>query len=165
MTIATVIARLEGGAGLHAWRGIQSLDRQACLPTIITGSGDRLIEVAEAAGVEVIVEPSLRATISPRSDLQAARRLELLLRRREFGIVHTHGAKAGAVGRIAARRAGAPRIVHTYHGFPFHQFQSWAQRQAYIEIERRLGRLTDIALCVGNGVAAEAVRRQTEKQP
>ena len=160
MGVATVIARLEGGAGLLAWRGIQALDWQACRPTIVTGSGDRLIEVAEAAGAEVILDPTLRATISLRSDLQAVRRLELLLRRRGFGIVHTHGAKGGAVGRVAARRAGVPRIVHTYHGFPFHQFQSPARRQAYIEIERRLGRLTDVALCVGNGVAAEAVRRQ-----
>jgi glycosyltransferase involved in cell wall biosynthesis len=50
--------------------------------------------------------------------------------------------------------------VHTYHGFPFHQFQSPARRRAYITIERRLGRITDIALCVGTGIAAEAVRRE-----
>jgi hypothetical protein len=50
--------------------------------------------------------------------------------------------------------------VHTYHGFPFHQFQSPARRAAYIAIERRLGRITDVALCVGAGVAAEAVRRE-----
>jgi hypothetical protein len=83
-----------------------------------------------------------------------------LFRARDFDVVHTHCAKAGAVGRLAARRAGVPRIVHTYHGFPFHQFQSPARRAAYIAIERRLGRITDIALCVGAGVAAEAVRRE-----
>lgn len=158
--VVAVIARLEGGAGLLAWRGIQQIDPQVCRPTIVTGSGDRLIKEAEAAGVEVIVEPALRATIAPRSDLQALRRLEVLLRRRGFDIAHTHGAIGGAIGRLAARRAGLPRIVHTYHGFPFHQFQSAPRRQAYIAIERRLGRFTDVALCVGAGVAAEAVRRE-----
>ncbi len=74
--------------------------------------------------------------------------------------MHTHCAKAGAVGRMAASRGGAARIVHTYHGFPFHQFQPAALRQAYVSIERRLGRVTDTALCVGSGVAAEAVRRR-----
>jgi glycosyltransferase involved in cell wall biosynthesis len=81
------------------------------------------------------------------------------LRSRNFDVVHTHCAKAGTVGRLAARRAAVPRTVHTFHGFPFHQFQSMARRQAYVSIERRLGRFTDVALCVGAGVAAEAVRR------
>jgi glycosyltransferase involved in cell wall biosynthesis len=63
------------------------------------------------------------------------------------------------LGRVGARRAGVPRIVHTYHGFPFHEFQSRARRGAYVAIERRLGRITDMALCVGTGVAVEAIRR------
>src|SRR5207344_2077925 len=57
-------------------------------------------------------------------------------------------------------RAAVPRIVHTYHGFPFHEFQSRGRRGAYVAIERRLGRITDVALCVGTGVAAEAIRRR-----
>jgi glycosyltransferase involved in cell wall biosynthesis len=82
-----------------------------------------------------------------------------LLRHRQFDVVHTHCAKAGTLGRIAAHRVGAPWVVHTYHGFPFHQFQSVARRNAYVAVERRLGRVTDRALCVGTGVAAEATRR------
>jgi glycosyltransferase involved in cell wall biosynthesis len=158
--IAAVITRLEGGAGVLALRGAQAMGPGACQLTIITGSGDRLLDEAVASGLEVIVEPALRAPIAPRSDLLALGRLEALFRARDFGVVHTHCAKAGAVGRLAARRAGVPRIVHTYHGFPFHQFQSPARRAAYVAVERRLGRITDIALCVGVGVAAEAVRRE-----
>ena len=75
-------------------------------------------------------------------------------------MVHTHSAKAGVHGRLAARRVGTPRVVHTYHGFPFHEFQSAPRRAAYVAIERRLGRFTDIGLCVGTAVAAEAVRRR-----
>jgi glycosyltransferase involved in cell wall biosynthesis len=50
-------------------------------------------------------------------------------------------------------------VVHTFHGFPFHEFQSWARRTAYISIERYLAKRTDIFLAVGGAVAAEAVRR------
>ncbi len=160
LRVATVITRLEGGAGVLALRGAQVLDPEVVTPTIVTGSGDRLLEEAAASGIEVLVEPLLREVIAPRSDLLATGRLESMFREREFDVVHTHCAKAGAVGRMAARRAGVPRVVHTYHGFPFHQFQSRVRRRAYVAIERRLGRMTDMALCVGSAVAAEAVRRE-----
>jgi glycosyltransferase involved in cell wall biosynthesis len=158
-----VITRLEGGAGVLALRGALALDRgefaTALITGPVTGSGDRLLDQARAAGLEVIVEPALRAPIDPRRDVTAARSLSALLRRRPFDVVHTHTAKAGALGRIAARRAGVPRVVHTYHGFPFHEFQSRLRRAGYIAVERRLGRITDLALCVGTGVAVEAIRR------
>jgi len=160
-SVATVITRLEGGAGQHALRGALSLDPARYQMTIITGSGDPLLlDQAAAAGLEVLTEPALRAPIAPRSDLRALARLRELLGRRSFDIVHTHTAKAGVLGRLAAHRAGVPRLVHTYHGFPFHEFQAAPRRQAYVQIERGLGRITDLALCVGTGVAVEAVRRR-----
>jgi len=158
--VATVITRLEGGAGALAVHGAVAMDPAAVHMTIITGSGDALADQARAAGVEVIVEPWLQRPINPRSDLAATARLAALFARRKFDVVHTHTAKAGVVGRVAALRAGVPRIVHTYHGFPFHQFQSAPRRDAYVAIERRLGRRTDVVLCVGAAVAAEAVRRR-----
>ena len=160
LRVATVITRLDGGAGQHALRGARVLDPAEFTMTIITGSGGQLLAEAVAAGLEVVVEPSLRAPIAPASDLRALTRLSTLLRRRQFDVVHTHCAKAGALGRLAAHRARVPRLVHTYHGFPFHEFQGAARRQGYIQIERRLGRITDVALCVGTGVAVEAVRRR-----
>jgi glycosyltransferase involved in cell wall biosynthesis len=158
--VALVITRLEGGAGILALRGALALDRQAYQVTIVTGSGDGLIDEARNAGLEVVIEPSLRTPIDPRSDVQAVRRLATMFAERRFEVVHTHTAKAGTVGRLGAHRARIPRIVHTYHGFPFHEFQSQARRRMYVSIEQGLGRLTDVALCVGSGVAAEVVRRQ-----
>jgi glycosyltransferase involved in cell wall biosynthesis len=159
--VATVITRLEGGAGQLALRGALSMDPACFEMTLITGSGDPvLLGQAAAAGLEVVTEPALRAPIAPRSDLRALARLRALLTRRPFDVVHTHTAKAGVLGRLAAHRAGVPRLVHTYHGFPFHEFQGPPRRQAYVRIERGLGRITDLALCVGTGVAVEAVRRR-----
>jgi glycosyltransferase involved in cell wall biosynthesis len=155
-----VITRLEGGAGVLALRGALAMNPGSCRPTIITGQGDGLVEAARAAGIEVVIEPTLRAPIRPVSDVRALRRLEAMFAARDFDVVHTHCAKAGAVGRLAAHRAGVRRVIHTFHGFPFHEFQSPVPRHAYVTIERRLGRLTDTALCVGAGVAAEAIRRE-----
>ena len=159
--VATVITRLEGGAGQHALRGALIMDPAAYEMTIITGSGDPLLlGRAAAGGLEVLIEPALRAPIAPGSDLRALVRLRKLFGHRAFDVVHTHTAKAGVVGRLAAHAAGVPRLVHTYHGFPFHEFQGAPRRRAYVRIERWLGQITDLALCVGTGVAVEAVRRQ-----
>lgn len=156
--VATVITRLEGGAGHLVVAGVRATPEVA--HTIVTGTAGPLAEAARAAGAEVRIEPALRWAPDPLADVRAARRLARWLEDERFPVVHTHCAKAGALGRWAASRAGVARVVHTYHGFPFHPFQPPLRRAAYVAVERRLGRCTDVALCVGGAVAAEAVRRR-----
>src|SRR2546429_3115473 len=95
LRVANVITRLEGGAGVLTLRGAKALDPDEFQVTIITGSGNYLLDQAAAAGLEVIMEPRLRTPIDPRSDLQALRSLHALLRQRSFDVAHTHTAKAG----------------------------------------------------------------------
>jgi glycosyltransferase involved in cell wall biosynthesis len=168
-SVAVVITRLQAGAGGVALRGAQALDPERYEVTIVTGdcgagadsdgSGDSMLARAASAGLKVVSVPELVSPISPGNDRRALRRLTGLLAQGGYEVVHTHSAKAGALGRLAAERAGTSRVVHTFHGFPFHEFQSWARRTAYISIERYLGRRTDVFLAVGGAVAAEAVRR------
>ena len=164
-----MITRLQAGAGGVALRGAQALDAERYEVTIVAGdcgagadsdgSGDSLLARATAAGLTVVSVPELVSPISPGHDRRALRRLTELMAREGYEVVHTHSAKAGALGRLAAERAGTPRVVHTFHGFPFHEFQSRPRRAAYVGIERYLARRTDIFLAVGGAVAAEAVRR------
>jgi glycosyltransferase involved in cell wall biosynthesis len=157
-SLCIVVARLEGGAGQLALRGVEVAPPDLEV-TIVTGtSRGPLVEAARDRGIRLVVEPLLGAAIDPITDLRALRRLEARMVREQFDIVHTHCSKGGALGRIAAHRAGVPRVVHTYHGFPFHGFQSALRRQSYIAIERRLASITDLTLCVGGPVADEAVR-------
>jgi glycosyltransferase involved in cell wall biosynthesis len=86
------------------------------------------------------------------------RELARLLAEHDFDVVHTHAGRAGAIGRIAAHRAGVRAIVHTLHGFPFNEFQNPATRAALRAVERRLARITDYFLTDGSFVASEAVR-------
>jgi glycosyltransferase involved in cell wall biosynthesis len=96
--------------------------------------------------------------IYPRADVDGFRELCSHLAAGSFDIVHTHSAKAGGIGRLAARRVGIPAVVHSFHGFPFHPFQPRAARLALVAIERRLARITDYFLTDGTVVAADAVR-------
>jgi glycosyltransferase involved in cell wall biosynthesis len=160
LRVAQVVTRFMAGAGGVALRGALALDSDRYEVVFLIGSGDRLVEEARDAGFEVVIQENLRSEISVKHDRAAFADLKAFCGAGQFDIVHTHSAKAGALGRLAARDAQVGRIVHTYHGFPFHAFQSSLRRHAYIRIERSLGKFTDAFLAVGPAVAAEAIVRR-----
>ena len=157
--VVVVITRFMAGAGGVALRGALGLDPTRYAVSFVTGGG-RLTEDARQLGFEVTVLPELVPTLSLRHDRAALRALTKILREQQPDVVHTHSAKAGGVGRLAAERAGVPRVVHTYHGFPFHEFQRPWVRASYVWAERYLCRRTDAVLAVGSAVAVEAIRRR-----
>jgi glycosyltransferase involved in cell wall biosynthesis len=156
--VAQVVTRFIAGTGGVALRGAEGLDRTRFEPVILTAPGGPLIERAQAEGIEVLTLRHMRPEIAPHDDVAGIRELRGLFEVGRFDVVHTHSAKAGALGRIAARQAGVPVVVHTFHGFPFHSFQSPLRRSAYIAVERRLGRITDRFVAVSAIVGADAVR-------
>ena len=87
--------------------------------------------------------PALVTPIQPRNDITAFFQLLKLLRRERFDIVHTHTAKAGLLGRVAAWLTRVPIVVHTYHAFPFHDFMPRWRRRLFIALERLARPFTD----------------------
>lgn len=160
LRVAQVVTRFMAGAGGVALRGAMALDSDRYEVVFVIGSGNRLIEEAREAGFQVVLQEHLRSEISLTHDRAALADLKAVLGAGQFDVVHTHSAKAGALGRLAARDAQVERIVHTYHGFPFHEFQSRLRRHTYIRIERSLAKFTDAFLAVGPAVAAEAIVRR-----
>jgi len=160
LRIAQVVTKLSAGAGGITLRGALALDPDRYHTTILTGQGGPLAERADEAGLRVVHLRHMTSDrrVYPWDEAKGLRELMSLLESGGYDLVHTHSARAGALGRIAARRAGVPAIVHSFHGFPFHSFQSFSRRRTLITIERRLGRITDYFLTDGTFVAAEAVR-------
>ena len=74
-----------------------------------------------------------------------------------FHVVHTHATKGGIVGRLAARLAGAPVIVHTLHSLVFHEYQSGLANRTYILLKRICAPLTDQFISVSRATAEGAV--------
>lgn len=113
-----------------------------------TGSEGSLIEVFHDRGVPLSIEPALVRQIAPLKDLLALIRLTYFIRQGNYAIVHTNSSKAGIVGRLAARLAGTPVIVHTVHGWSFHEHMSPLVRWTYILLERLAARFTDALIVV-----------------
>ncbi len=80
--------------------------------------------------------------LNPFRDYKAYFRIRQIIRDFKPDIVHTHAAKAGAVGRLAAHHEGVPVIVHTFHGHVFHSYFGALKTRVFLEIERYLGRRT-----------------------
>lgn len=103
-------------------------------PTL--GPEGRLLEEGRAGGITVKIIDSLRRSIHPMRDLKAYRELLKTLRHFEPDVVHTHSAKGGFLGRAAGWKLGAPAVVHTVHGAPFHPYQSFVARRFFTHLER-----------------------------
>jgi glycosyltransferase involved in cell wall biosynthesis len=103
----------------------------------------------------VVSIPEMRRDLRPDLDLRAGLRILGELRRLRPDIVQTQTAKAGALGRVAARIAGVPAVVHTFHGHVFaHYFGSWTS-QGIVLAERGLAGLADAVVALSPSQARE----------
>ena len=91
--------------------------------------------------------PELVRPIHPLKDFIALRKLEVILRTQKPDIVHTHSGKAGILGRLAAKRAGVPVIIHHIHGPSFGPFQGALANFVFTAAERHAARVTDHFFC------------------
>jgi glycosyltransferase involved in cell wall biosynthesis len=108
------------------------------------------------AGLLTIV-PSLVRPIHPVLDAIALMRLTGIFRRTCPDIVHTHSGKAGFLGRLAARRASVPVIVHTIHGPSFGAFQGALANAVFLAAERRAGAITTHFVSVADAMTRQYV--------
>lgn len=155
--VLRVITRLNiGGPAIHAILLTRALnDGTSFRSTLVAGAtapheGD-MLDLARDKAVAPLLLPALGREISPLDDLSALARMVALIRHVKPDVVHTHMAKAGTVGRVAARICGVPLIVHTYHGHVFHGYFGAAKTRLFLTIERALGMATQRIIVVGDG--------------
>jgi glycosyltransferase involved in cell wall biosynthesis len=124
-------------SGVQNWtlRFFESLPPDEYELHVILASEGEFSEELERRGVRVHFVPSLVRQLSPLRDTLSLIRLIRILRRGDFDLVHTHSSKTGTLGRIAARIAGVPAILHHVHGLSFHEFTGRLQRWLAIVAE------------------------------
>jgi glycosyltransferase involved in cell wall biosynthesis len=145
--LEVIVSTRAGGGPEHVLALAQWLRAHGWRPTVAGPADGPLFGRFADAGIDVVdvATRALRAT--------TLIKLSRLVRARNIRLVHTHGKGAGVYGRVLARLHGL-RAVHTFHGIHFERYGR-LRRAAYLELERRLGRWTDVVINVSRAQEAE----------
>ena len=163
--ILRVIARLNvGGPALHVSYLAAGLNDYGYETTLVAGSlgeGEGSMEsVPRELGVKPVFVRSLQREMHPGGDLAAALALRRLILQLRPDVLHTHTAKAGAIGRFAARLAGPARpkaVVHTFHGHVLHGYFGRGVTEGFRRIEQLAARNTDALVAVSPQIRDDLV--------
>jgi glycosyltransferase involved in cell wall biosynthesis len=164
--VLRIIARLNmgGPAQQAALLSGQRFDPERYETLLVHGSlapgEDSMSYLAEAEGAKTLFVPELAQPVNPIRDARALIRLIRLVRRYRPHIVHTHTAKAGFVGRLAALLAVRPKpvIVHTYHGHVLENYFGPRKTALYRRLESLMGRVSDLLVGVSQATVDDLVR-------
>ncbi|RMG09420.1 MAG: glycosyltransferase family 1 protein [Planctomycetota bacterium] len=163
LRVARVIARLNiGGPARHCallGNGFARRGAETVLYTGRPGPGERELPVAPKAGFRIERVPGLGPAPAPFDDLRALLHLARAFRRQRPHVVHTHTAKAGALGRLAARLAGVPVVLHTFHGHVLEGYFGPLASAAARAAERALARTSQRLLTLSPRLRDELVLR------
>src|ERR671924_1286125 len=155
MRVLHMITRMiVGGAQENTLLTVQGLDRLPEYQVTLVSGVDRgpegsLLEQARQT-VDLAVIPELARSINPAADLRALVKLYRFIRRGRYHVVHTHSSKAGVLGRVAAKLAGTPIIVHTLHSLVFHDYQPWLVNRCWWALKKLCAPLTDHFISVSD---------------
>lgn len=161
MRVTHVITRLiVGGAQENTVASVlglrQKTDVEVDLISGPTFGAEGSLESKLASTPEILtIVPELVRPVHPLKDWLALRQLEHIFRKQKPDIVHTHSGKAGILGRLAARRAGVPIIIHTIHGPSFGAFQNRLSNYIFTAAERCAARVTDHFIVVADAMTTQ----------
>jgi glycosyltransferase involved in cell wall biosynthesis len=157
-----IIARLNvGGPAIHVSLLTVGLQDEVYQSTLVTGvvepdEGD-MTYLARDLGIQPVVIPTMQREISLLADLKTLAALVRLMRRMRPHIVHTHTAKAGFVGRLAAVLCRVPVVVHTFHGHVFQGYFGETKTRLFIGLERLAARGSDVILTISQRLKDDLV--------
>jgi glycosyltransferase involved in cell wall biosynthesis len=151
--VLRIIARMNvGGPALHAALLADGLDGSRYETCLLSGATDATegdyLELIGRRLPNLVQIPSLGREIAARRDLAAYREIARVIREFRPDIVHTHTAKAGLLGRLAAYLNRVPIIVHTFHGHVLRGYFSPPKQAAFVQAERALARGTTRLIAV-----------------
>jgi glycosyltransferase involved in cell wall biosynthesis len=163
--IVRIFSRLNiGGPSIHVILLTEGLDRSKFESVLVVGRESapegNMFDLAMQHGVNPIIIPCLGREISLWNDFRATVLLWRLLRKNRPLIVHTHTSKAGFSGRLAARLAGIPIIVHTFHGHVFSGYFSPSKTKLFVWLEKILASWSSAIITISDSLKSQLLERK-----
>jgi glycosyltransferase involved in cell wall biosynthesis len=159
MRVTHVITRLiVGGAQENTVASVTGLQSKPGVEASLVSGVETGPEGSLGAGMDsrtITWLPALVRPIHPWKDIIAWNQLTRLFRKQNPDIVHTHSGKAGILGRLAARRAGVPVIIHTIHGPSFGAFQGQVANEIFRSAEKYTASATTHFVAVADAMIAQ----------
>jgi glycosyltransferase involved in cell wall biosynthesis len=152
------------GSGLNTYLTMRGMDRTAYEVELACAPGGKLIDLIRGEGMKVRLFKNLVQPLHPLKDLLGLIDLTRFLRKQRYHIVHTHNSKAGFIGRLAARWAGVPIIVHTVHGFAFHDREPAWRQILFRNLERLASRWCDKMVFISQPLIDWALRERITRR-
>jgi len=157
--ILRIITGLQiSGPALQALLLTAQMQQQGYQSWLVSGShqpGDSLTQLAQEYDVPLITAPAMRFSMNPLHYINTVRQLYRIMQQMQPDIVHTHTTTAGFVGRLTARLAGVPVVVHTLHEHPFQGYYNRAQTLAFVMLERIGAYLSDSIITLSESLRKE----------
>lgn len=119
-----------------------------------------LIKECISKGIKVFQIDSLLKYINVKAEIKALLTIVKILKEQKYDLVHTHLAKGGILGRVAAKITGINVIIHTVHGPSFPGSKKWFQRFLFLYLEKIVGRFTDAMIFVGKEIKDDYVQKK-----
>jgi glycosyltransferase involved in cell wall biosynthesis len=160
--VVRLFSRLNiGGPAIHVILLTAGLEQRGYRTRLVVGKETpregNMLSLAAAKGVQCEAMVGLGREIQPVADVRAFIGLVRLIREFRPAIVHTHTAKAGVLGRLAARLAGVPVVVHTFHGHVLRGYFGPVKTAVFRRLEAGLGRMADALVAVSDSVKQDLV--------
>lgn len=166
INILYVITKLElGGAQKQLLSLVRGLDKERFNPYILTAYDGLLVDSAEEIpGLRLIRCRFLERPIRPIKDILALFFIYRFIKNNNIDIVHTHSSKAGILGRLAASASGARTIIHTVHGWSFHDYQAGIAYYFYLFLEKLCAYFSSAIIVVSQWDKRRALQKAVGRQ-
>jgi len=166
INILYVVTKLElGGAQKQLLGLIRGLDKEKFSPYLVTAQDGLLVdEAAMIPGLRLLRCRFLERPIHPIKDILAFFFLYFFIKNNNIDVVHTHSSKAGILGRCAARLAGIKVIIHTVHGWSFHDHQHKIAYHLYLFLEKICASFTSKIIVVSRSDKDKGLAHEVSSQ-